>query len=85
MLRNRCLILLTRLASFHVRMSLLGLIEIDVIHVKAMTLSIPHYSTMVERLAVILRPGGQLVLVEEDPAYVSGTLVALHLIELLNV
>lgn len=44
------------------------------INVKAMSLSVPYYSAMVERLAVILRPGGLLVLVEEEPTCVSDTI-----------
>lgn len=38
-----------------------------------MLLEIPQYTTMLERLAVTLRPGGLLVLVEGEPTYVSGT------------
>jgi hypothetical protein len=38
---------------------------------KSMHLSIPYYTTLVERLARILAPGGLLVLAEYEPTYVS--------------
>jgi tRNA A58 N-methylase Trm61 len=43
----------------------------DIIHVKGLLLDMPHYSSLIERLAVILRPGGMLVLIEAEPNYVS--------------
>lgn len=47
----------------------------DVVHVKSMHLSIPHYPRLVERLARVLAPGGLLVLAESEPSYVGTTLV----------
>ncbi|ORY24386.1 hypothetical protein BCR39DRAFT_500169 [Naematelia encephala] len=44
----------------------------DLIHVKSLLLDVPHYTQMVERLAVILRPGGMLVVVESEPTYLSA-------------
>lgn len=51
----------------------------DIIHVKDLLLA--QYGTLMERLAVILRPGGLLVLVEEEPRFVSqlGVLFGLEL------
>lgn len=43
----------------------------DLIHVKGLLLDVPNYSSLTERLAVILRPGGLLVLIESEPNYVS--------------
>ncbi|KAK4683581.1 hypothetical protein P7C73_g6660, partial [Tremellales sp. Uapishka_1] len=40
-----------------------------VVHVKGLLLHLPHYCTVVERLAVVLRPGGLFVLVESEPGY----------------
>ncbi|KAL7419630.1 hypothetical protein Q5752_005543 [Cryptotrichosporon argae] len=42
---------------------------VDVVHVKCMLLDVPHYGRMLERLALILRSGGLLVLVETEPIY----------------
>ena len=46
--------------------------RIDVIHVKTLLLDVPHYTNIIERLAVTLRPGGLMVLVEVEPRYVSA-------------
>ena len=43
----------------------------DVIHLKSMHLSIPYYTTLVERLARVLSAGGLLVMAESEPTYVS--------------
>jgi hypothetical protein len=37
-----------------------------------MLLEIPNYASLVERLAVLLRPGGMIVLVEAEPRFVRG-------------
>jgi hypothetical protein len=44
----------------------------DVIHLKSMHLSIPYYTTLVERLARVLSAGGLLVMAESEPSYVSS-------------
>ncbi|ORX33694.1 hypothetical protein BD324DRAFT_584803 [Kockovaella imperatae] len=44
----------------------------DIIHVKILLLEIPDYSAIIERLAVTLRPGGLLILVETEPRYLSS-------------
>ena len=36
-----------------------------------MLLNVPYYTTMVERLAAVLRTGGLLVLAESEPIYVG--------------
>jgi len=43
----------------------------DLILVKGLLLDVPDYSALIERLAVVLRPGGMLVVVESEPNYVS--------------
>nr|XP_031862936.1 uncharacterized protein CI109_001411 [Kwoniella shandongensis]KAA5530008.1 hypothetical protein CI109_001411 [Kwoniella shandongensis] len=45
----------------------------DVIHVKEMSLEIPQYEDLLRRLAVFLRPGGLLVLIESQASFVSLT------------
>ncbi|KAL1413586.1 hypothetical protein Q8F55_001360 [Vanrija albida] len=47
----------------------------DLIHVKAMLMDIPHYAQLVERLAVVLRPGGLMILVESSMSFecIDGT------------
>lgn len=46
-------------------------LPVDVIHLKSMHLSIPYYTTLVERLARVLSAGGLLVMAESEPTYVS--------------
>lgn len=43
----------------------------DVIHIEGMLLEVPAYPSLIERLAVLLRPGGLLIAVEVEPRYVS--------------
>lgn len=43
----------------------------DVVHVKCLLTTFPQYAALIERLAVVLRPGGMLVLVESEEEYVS--------------
>lgn len=38
-----------------------------------MLLEVPHYSILLERLAVVLRSGGIMIIVEQETNYVSGT------------
>ncbi|WVQ93415.1 hypothetical protein IAU59_000486 [Kwoniella sp. CBS 9459] len=44
----------------------------DLIHIKGLLLDIPNYNQLVERLAMVLRPGGLLVIVENEPDYRSA-------------
>ncbi|WWC68618.1 uncharacterized protein I206_102548 [Kwoniella pini CBS 10737] len=44
----------------------------DVIHVKGLLLEISHYTRLIEKLAMVLRPGGLLAIVEIDPNHVSA-------------
>lgn len=45
---------------------------VDLIHVKCLLPCLASYGALIERLAVILRPGGMLVLVESEMQYVSA-------------
>ncbi|WRT65699.1 uncharacterized protein IL334_002645 [Kwoniella shivajii] len=44
----------------------------DVIHVKGFLLEVPNYSRLIEKLAVALRPGGLMIIVEAEPGYISA-------------
>ncbi|WVF65771.1 hypothetical protein IAT40_000505 [Kwoniella sp. CBS 6097] len=46
--------------------------QFDLIHVKGLLLDIPNYSQFIERLAMVLRPGGLLVIVESELDYRSA-------------
>ncbi|OCF30592.1 hypothetical protein I316_07795 [Kwoniella heveanensis BCC8398] len=46
--------------------------QFDLIHIKGLLLDMPSYSQLIERLAMVLRPGGMLVIVESEPAYRSA-------------
>ncbi|WOO76661.1 Secondary metabolism regulator laeA [Vanrija pseudolonga] len=48
---------------------------VDLIHVKAMVMDIPHYPQLVERLAVTLKPRGLMILVESSMSFecIDGT------------
>jgi hypothetical protein len=37
-----------------------------------MLLEVPHYSVLIERLAVVLRSGGIMIIVEQETNYVGG-------------
>jgi hypothetical protein len=43
----------------------------DVIHVKSVLYDVPGYTSLIDKLAMVLRPGGLLVLVEAEARYVS--------------
>ncbi|RXK40436.1 hypothetical protein M231_02269 [Tremella mesenterica] len=44
----------------------------DVIHVKCMLLEIPNYQSFIERLAVILKQNGLMIIVEPEPTFHSA-------------
>nr|XP_018264730.1 uncharacterized protein I303_02909 [Kwoniella dejecticola CBS 10117]OBR86888.1 hypothetical protein I303_02909 [Kwoniella dejecticola CBS 10117] len=45
---------------------------LDLIHVKGLLLQISHYPRLIEKLAMVLRPGGLLVVAEFDPTHISA-------------
>ncbi|WVQ64907.1 uncharacterized protein L199_003076 [Kwoniella botswanensis] len=47
--------------------------KFDVIHVKGLLLEISNYVRLIEKLAMVLRPGGLLVITEVETSYVSST------------
>nr|XP_019050375.1 hypothetical protein I302_00806 [Kwoniella bestiolae CBS 10118]OCF29305.1 hypothetical protein I302_00806 [Kwoniella bestiolae CBS 10118] len=47
--------------------------KFDVIHVKGLLLEISNYVRLIEKLAMVLRPGGLMVITEVETSYVSST------------
>lgn len=50
---------------------LLSSLAQDIIHIRSIMLEVPDYASIIERLAVTLRPGGMLVMMEAEPCFVS--------------
>ena len=47
-----------------------GALTPDLIHVKTLLLEMPDYPTLLQRLAILLRRGGLLVVIESEPMFV---------------